>query len=133
MKKIIAIIVSAAMLFAFGTLAYAADENTFEYNIGENVTVRFDEDCTLTAEEREAVVRYIENENNPYAVSTQNLICTVFGHKYKYSYITVVTHKVHEKNPRCVEEERKIGICSRCNDGISETLTSIRIPCCPED
>ena len=124
MRKIISIIVSAAMLFTFGTVAYAADEGAFEYNIGENITVRFDEDTTLTAEERAQIVRMIADEHNPYAVAPQNLLCTVFGHNYKYSYVTDTTHKVYEKNPRCVEEEREIGVCSRCSDGITKTLST---------
>lgn len=133
MRKIISIIVSAAMLFTFGTIAYAADEGAFEYNIGENITVRFDEDTTLTAEERAQIVRMIADEHNPYAAAPQNLLCTVFGHNYKYSYVTVTTHKVYAKNPRCVEEEREIGVCSRCSDGITKTLSTMKIECCPED
>ena len=133
MRKIISIIISAAMLFTFGAVAYAADEGAFEYNIGENITVRFDEDTTLTAEERDEIVHFIADEHDSDSVAPQNLICSVFGHNYKYSRVTVTTHKVYEKNPRCVREQREIGVCSRCSDAVTSTISSKEIECCPED
>lgn len=134
MKKVVAIAVAFAMALSMSVLAVSANgDGVYEYRIG-NVTIVFDEGTELTAEQRQSIVNAVAAENNSSAAAPQNLICSVFGHKYDdegYKMMFVI-HEVREKDPRCDEQIRLIRTCSRCDQLTTTVIQSKTISCCPE-
>ncbi len=134
MKKVVAIAVAFAMALSMSVLAVSANgDGVYEYRIG-NVTIVFDGGNELTAEQRRSVVNAVAAENNSSAAAPQNLICSVFGHKYDDAGygMTFVIHEVREQDPRCDEQFRQVRVCSRCDQLTTTVLSTEPISCCPE-
>lgn len=134
MKKVVAIAVAFAMALSMSVLAVSANgDGVYEYRIG-NVTIVFDEGTELTAEQRQSIVNAVVAENNSSAAAPQNLICSVFGHKYgdEGYKMTFVIHEVREEDPRCDEQIRFIRTCSRCDQLTTTVISTEPISCCPE-
>ena len=134
MKKIVKRLLLLVMLVTLtigATLGGSADTivgNT--YQIG-NVTVIFDADSQLSAEQQENIAELLVNPE--YGVSQANLICNIFGHKNSMEGVTTITHKVSATSPRCLQELFTITTCSRCNESTVERDAAVYISCCPED
>lgn len=63
--------------------------------------------------------------------STYGIMCTLFGHKYESAeYVTAITHKARASAPRCLSEEYRCRICSRCDDVEETLIASEYIYCC---
>ena len=130
MKKTITLLM-VLIICVFATLSVSADEvagNIYEI---ENVTVAFDADSQLSAEQQEMIAQLIVNPE--YGTSQANLICNIFGHKNTQESVSTVTHKVIEESPRCFQEFFIITTCSRCNESTVERTGFRYITCCPED
>lgn len=127
---------TAIILFIFvfticATLGVSADEtagNTYQF---ENVTVIFNSDSKLSAEQQETIAQLLVNSE--YGVSQANLICNIFGHKNTTEGVSTVTHKSLPDDPRCLQEFFTITTCSRCNESTVERNGYCYISCCPED
>ena len=134
MKKIMKRLVTVVMLVTLticATLGVSADTdagNTYQI---ENVTVIFDADSQLSAEQQENIAELLVNPE--YGVSQANLICNIFGHKNTQEGVSTITHKVSATSPRCLQEFFTITTCSRCNESTVERNGMRYISCCPED
>ena len=129
--KRLSIIVMVIVLTICATLNVSADEiigNTYQI---DNVTVIFDADSQLSAEQQENIAQILVNPEN--GVSPANLICNIFGHKNTQEGVTTITHKAKASSPRCLQELFTITTCSRCNESTVERNAAYYISCCPEE
>ena len=130
MKRLISL--SLAIIFAisicFSTYADTIDGNTITV---DHCTITFDENCTLTQEEKLhlAEIRANYHEHNG-ETSTYGVICNVFGHKTTTETIGVIEHCVSDTQPRCIETIEDLTVCSRCDYVNIEVLASTYIFCC---
>ena len=129
MKKIFVSLLTILMICTFSVSALAATEENYVYNIG-SVTVIFDENDTWDASTREAIAHRLAYGDDT-AISTYNLLCNMFGHKYETKGVTTVTHCVLDEAPRCLEETFNLSLCTRCNDQVTERTGYCYIFCCP--
>ena len=129
MKKLITVILCA--ILAIHTAAMTTDGSTYEYETAEShVTVAFSETSSLSAEKKQAISDFLVSENS--VVSPQSL-CWLTGHNYKTESVSLITHKVTAKSPRCKRSIYSVKTCTKC-DYIDETLISeTLIVCCPAD
>ena len=65
--------------------------------------------------------------------TTYGLWCTLFGHSYESHMASKITHCVYDTAPRCLEENYEVQVCTRCEDTVSELISSYYIFCCPEE
>lgn len=129
--KRIGLVLIVILLTFFGTIGASANQaigNTYE--IG-NVTVVFDADSQLSAEQQENIAELLVNPE--YSVSQANLICNIFGHKNTVEGVTTITHKAKANSPRCLQELFTITTCSRCNESTVDRDAYYYITCCPEE
>jgi hypothetical protein len=134
MKKIakrLVLIVMLVTLTICATLGASADTNTGNIYQIENITIIFDADSQLSAEQQENIAQLLVNPE--YGVAQANLICNIFGHKNTTEGVTTITHKVSATSPRCLKELFTITTCSRCNESTVERNAAVYISCCPED
>ena len=130
MKKIGLIAIVIVLTF-FATIGVSADQtvgNTYQI---ENITVIFDVNSQLSAEQQENIAQLLVNPDK--GVAQANLICNIFGHKNTQEGVSTVTHKVSATAPRCLQEVFTITTCSRCNESTVERDAMFYISCCPED
>lgn len=125
---IILMIITLAVCSTFGVSADEKVGNTYQI---ENVTVVFEADSQLSAEQQENIAQLLVNPE--YGVTQANLICNIFGHKNTTEGVSTITHKVSATSPRCLEEFFTITTCSRCNESTVERNAAVYIFCCPED
>jgi hypothetical protein len=129
--KRIGLITMAIVIALFSTIGVSADETVgHTYQIG-NVTIIFDADSQLSAEQQESIAQLLVNQE--YGIAKANIICNIFGHKNSVEGVTTITHKVSESDPRCLRELFTITTCSRCNESTVERDAALYISCCPED
>ena len=129
--KRLMLVVMLITLAIFSTLGVSADINTGNTYRIENVTVIFDVDSQLSAEQQENIAQLLVNPEN--GVAKANLICNIFGHKNTTEGVSTITHKVSATSPRCLEELFTITTCSRCNESTVERNAYYYISCCPEE
>ena len=127
----VTIVLFTVILIISATLNISADEITGNTYQIDNVTVIFDADSQLSAEQQEVIAQLLVNSE--YGVSQANLICNLFGHKNNLEGVTTITHKVLPDSPRCLEENFIITTCSRCKESTVERASYYYITCCPED
>ena len=131
MKKltILALTIILTMSLFINVSAQEISGITYDYG---NITVIFNNDSSLSAEQQEHIANTLINGNNN--ISTYNLMCTLFGHNYDQTEgVTTVTHEASDTSPRCYKEYFLVHICSRCQeDGQIERLGGEYIFCCPE-
>ena len=130
MKRLVTVVMLVTLTIC-ATLGVSADTdagNTYQI---ENVTVIFDADSQLSAEQQENIAELLVNPE--YGVSQANLICNIFGHKNTQEGVSTITHKVSATSPRCLQEFFTITTCSRCNESTVERNGMRYISCCPED
>ena len=129
--KRLTIIAIVIILMIWGTIGVSAIESIDNtYQIG-NVTIIFDENSQLSADQQESIAHLLVYPEN--GVAQANLICDIFGHKNTMEGVTTITHKATAYNPRCLEEFFTITTCSRCNESTVERDGYGYITCCPED
>lgn len=132
MKKAISILMSILVLMitmCICATATSASNSTYTYETEDAVyTIEFI-DNNLTAEEQELVAAKLAGiEYNTAAPA--NIWCDIFGHDYKYTTASVITHKYRATDPRCKKDLYNVKYCEDC-DFTEETLTSsVYIVCC---
>ena len=135
MKKAISILMSILILMStmcIWATATNASNDTYTYETEEAVyTVEFN-DNNLTAEEQKLVAAKLANvEYN--AAAPANILCDIFGHDYKDTSATVITHKARTYAPRCKQQTYHVTYCEDCDYTEQTLLGTAYIYCCPED
>ena len=131
MKRLICL--SLAIIFAislcFSASADSNDNNTITV---DHYTIIFDENSTLTQEEKLylAEVRANHTHENNDDASTYGVMCDLFGHKTTTETIIVIEHCVRDTPPRCLETYEDLTTCSRCDYVEVDVLSSVHIFCC---
>ena len=112
--------------------ATSDSNNTYTYETEDAVyTVEFN-DNNLTAEEQKAVAaKLVGLDDDP--AQTYGLGCTLFGHDYKYTTASVITHKARTYAPRCKQQTYDVTYCEDCDYNEQTLVSTRRIDCCPED
>ena len=129
--KRLMLVVMVVTLTICATLGTSADTNIGNIYQIKDITVIFDADSQLSAEQQKNIAQLLVNPE--YGVAQTNLICNIFGHKNTTEGVTTITHKVSATSPRCLQELFTITICSRCNESTVERDAAVYISCCPED
>ena len=129
-KRLMLIVMVVALTFCSVLSVWANTNVGNTYQI-DNVTVVFEKDSQLSAEQQKMIAQLLVNPE--YGVSKANLICNIFGHKNTQEGVSTITHKVSATSPRCLEEFFTITMCSRCEETTVERDGYGYISCCPED
>ena len=131
MKKLTIFALAIILTMSLFVNISAQEINGNIYNYG-NISVIFDDNSTVSVEHQQHIADTLINGKDE--VSTYNLVCTLFGHKFDQTeYIKTITHEVSETAPRCLQEYFVVHICSRCQeDGQIESYGEEYIFCCPE-
>ncbi len=113
-------------------IAGATGDNTVECEVnGVEYTIEF-EDTTLTEEKKTAIANALIGTNES-EIMPVNLLCSLFGHDYKYTTASSIQHKASATVPRCKYQSYDVTYCSRC-DYTEQKLVAVNyIDCCPED
>lgn len=134
MKKIISVAISFILISVFTVSVFASDaaDNVYTYcEKGVEYTVDFS-DSSFSEDKHDAIAQKLlglaDNE-----VQTYGLMCTIFGHKYETSEVSVITHKVYKYSPRCQDVAYDVSVCTRCDHQEQKLLMTSYIVCCPED
>ncbi len=133
MKKAINLLVCAVIIMtSICVAAGATGNNTVECEAnGIEYTVEF-EDPALTEEKKVSIANDLIGTNES-EIMTANLLCSLFGHDYKYTTASVTQHKASSIAPRCKYQSYDVTYCSRC-DYTEQKLVAVNyIDCCPED
>ncbi len=133
MKKAINLLVCAVIIMtSICVAAGATGNNTVECEAnGIEYTVEF-EDPALTEEKKASIANALIGTNES-EIMTANLLCSLFGHDYKYTTATATQHKVKTYAPRCKLMTYDVKYCSRCDFTEQTLLGTTYIDCCPED
>ena len=131
MKKLTIFLLTIILTMSLCVNVSAQEINGNIYKYG-NISVIFDSDSTLSVEHQQHIADILINGDDN--ISTYNLMCTLFGHKFDQTEgVTTITHEVSPTEPRCFKEYFIVNICSRCQeDGQIESLGGEYIICCPE-
>ena len=130
MKKqttLLLLVFALTISFCLHISAEGLDNNTI---IIDNVHVIFSRNSALTDVEKQFIANHIVYGSSN--AQTYGLICNLFGHKNTTEYVTTITHGINSTVPRCLEEEWKLIICSRCENVEETRLGYSYINCCPE-
>ena len=132
MKKVISILTSLFILMTVLCVSATADStvnNTYVFETEDaHYTVEFYDNNLTVEQQRHIAEKLIINEND--LVQTYGLGCTLFGHDYKYTTASVITHKYRTSQPRCKKDLYDVKYCEDC-DFTEETLTTTTyIICC---
>ncbi len=127
MKKLISLILAILLITTLCFSTSATNETDYTYNFGEK-TIVFNSSTTFTKAQREKIANILNGTGNETEVA--NLLC-IFGHNYNVDHVTTITHCASATAPRCLEEIYEVSVCTRCNQTITEKITSSYIYCCP--
>ncbi len=131
MKKIISVLICAAVLMTATTVfAAATDNGVYVYEVDETeYTVEFT-DNNVSAEKQELIAQSLVGVKDE-SIQTYGLGCLLFGHDYKYTTTFVITHKVRTYDPRCKRETYDITYCEDCDYTEQTLVSTVYIVCCP--
>lgn len=130
MKKFLFLILCICM--AAATLASTTERFEFEYE-EQGITIIFEEDTIFTNDKRQSVADFLALENeNMDGISTYAW-CWLTGHDLISDSVVEIQHKVSPTVPRCYETIYEVITCSKCDHMQTNKLSSVFIPCCPED
>ena len=117
------------MVMAVNICAETSSAYIFEYQ-NENMTICFE--SALDEKTCKAI-----SDHLAYGVSDNEIsrisFCWLFGHDLTVSPVTVIKHKVKPYAPRCLKEEHDVTTCSKCDYMEDEIISSVYIPCHPEE
>ena len=130
MKKLSLLFVTLFCAISFCIHPFAI-ENSLTILSVEDIDVLFDENSSLTDEEKQIIAEYFANSKN--GAQPYGLVCSIFGHKNSTEYVTTITHRVNPDIPRCLEEQWELTVCSRCDNVESRRIAFESIDCCPVD
>lgn len=130
MKKIKFIIIPLlCMMLSVNIMAHTAGGGVYEF-ADEDKVVTFEDDCTLTEDEQQAVAeRLVYGSAEDSGIQTYSW-CWLTGHNLSYNTVAVITHKARATQPRCLEERYNVATCSNCDYMEEDLLTTVYIICC---
>ncbi len=133
MKKITSLLICALIIMtSMCVAASATSTETKEYNYnGIEYTVEF-EDSDISEEKKENIA-YSLIGNDESDIMPANILCTIFGHDYKYTTASVIQHKASATSPRCKKQTYDVTYCEDCDYTEQTLLGTTYINCCPED
>ncbi len=130
MKKILLIVLCILMSIT----AYADTEAVYKFEYEElGITIIFEENSNFNSEERQYLADVFAYGDSATENSTAYSMCWLTGHDYQYDYISTIEHKGSAKAPRCYKTTYKVETCSKCDHMEYTAISSVFIPCCPED
>ena len=132
MKKITSILISMLILMTVLCVAISAESannNTYHFETeNADYTVTFNNDNLSEAQQQIVASKLVfgnDDSAQPYGLG-----CILFGHDYKYTTASVITHKYRSSQPRCKEDTYDVTYCEDC-DFTEETLINSKyIYCC---
>lgn len=134
MKRIIVCMLTAILLLAAAVNCFAVSENDIVWEYADvHKTVIFESDTIYTVDEQKYIADilvYGESENDGIEVHS---LCWLTGHKTKTQYVTVITHKVNAKEPRCLKQLYEVTICENCSYQEETLVSTTYYACCPAD
>ena len=99
--------------------------------IGDTEVI-FEEGSSLTEAQKQRIAELLVNGTaGEPTVEPQNILCSMFGHKYTSQKVWTIEHCVNATAPRCKRDTIEVALCSRCNDQKQTLLASDMIYCCP--
>ena len=131
MKKFLCIL--CALVFAclpMSIVATAEDPHAGNsYTFGD-ITITLEDG--LSEDVKARIIAHLLGQENqgPEGDETDNVLCTLFGHKLTVTYSTVTTHKARATAPRCLQKIYEVSTCSRCDYVSSQLQGSTYIFCC---
>lgn len=135
MKKRIVKLFAVVMIIMISIVTVNADvsEPSGKVYFRGDTMVSFIANSAFTDAEQIRVVNLLTNGNSSNVNSTNNVLCSLFGHKTTTERVTVTNHKVNPKDPRCVNYIYEVEACTRCNYSDATLVYSYSISCCPDD
>lgn len=132
MKRIISLLICVTILMASICIIAAANTNIYTYEIdGYEYTVEISDDG-ISNEKKQSIADALVGTNEP-EIMTANLWCSLFGHDYRYTNVSVTQHKVNVYNPRCKLQFYDVTYCDDCDYTEQTLISNSYICCCPED
>ena len=128
MKRIFSLLLAMVTVLSLCLPVFAEEGDEYEYQFN-NVSVLFSIETPFSSEEREQIAMELAGG---IPANGFDIRC-LFGHNYQADIVTVITHKVHPLNPRCLSETFEVKKCTRCGNTESTLIGSSYICCCPED
>ena len=87
-------------------------------------------DENLPQETKAKIIEFYTNPEAQNNATTYGLTCSLLGHKYEYTTVTMVTHKARATAPRCLQKKYDHGVCTRCDSQTNTLIGSSYIYCC---
>lgn len=131
MKRIIYVLISLLILMTSVCVVATADGagNTYTFEDEDaHYTVEFN-DNNLTEEQQMRVAEKLTGIADD-TVQTYGLGCILFGHSYKYTSVSVTTHKYRASAPRCKIDMYNVKYCEDCDFTEPTWTSSAYIYCC---
>ena len=97
-------------------------------DIHQEKEIVFNDNSVFSEDEKTIITAALNSEQETYG--TYGSKCTLFGHTYKTEYVTAITHKASNTNPRCLREVYETKICEDCSDTQTRLINSTLIACC---
>ena len=116
-------------VLALNICAETCTTYTFDYH-DENITVNVE--SSLDEKGCKKIADYVVYGKDDAEIKTISF-CWLFGHDLSTSTVTVIKHKVSPTSPRCLEEIHEVTICSKCDYMEDKIISSVYIPCHPEE
>lgn len=111
---------------------FASSANPEFFFSEEDVTIVFSEDSELSYEKQQFIADKLVNGYVEPEVSTYSW-CWLTGHDKVSESVSVITHKLNDKNPRCMRETYEVTTCTKCDYYNQDLVSTIYIFCCPEN
>ena len=129
MKKIISVFLCCVILLSSACVFASATNDVYTYEIdGIEYTVQITDD-NINENKKQSIANALVNAEVSEAVPA-NIWCDIFGHDYKYTTASVVSHKVRTSAPRCKVDYYNVTYCEDC-DYTQQTYTGTEyINCC---
>ncbi len=132
MKKAINLLICTLIIMTSICVSTSAGSNTVECEAnGIEYTVEF-EDPALTEEKKTSIANALIGTSES-EIMTANLLCSLFGHKYKDTVASAIQHKASAIAPRCKKQTFDVKYCENCDYTEQTLLGTTYINCCPED
>jgi len=129
MKKLIFIILCTCMVLTI----HASTPEQFEFNyVDQGVTIIYEEDTAFSNEKRQYIADQLVYGDTDNGISTYAW-CWLTGHDLVSDSVIEIQHKVSSTVPRCYKTIYEVITCTKCDHTETNKLSSVFIPCCPED
>lgn len=129
MRKFLSLILCVCL--AISAHALTQEQYQFEYN-DQNITIVFDNSTIFTNDERQYIADCLAYGKPDEGISAHSW-CWLTGHDLVSDSVIEIQHKVTPDAPRCLKTTYEVITCTKCDHMETKVLSSVFIPCCPED